>query len=147
MDDENDFIDMPAPRRSAPQTNPTNATNARPQFSRRQRVHHTPRDVVNLPIQPVRLHDPRTTIQRLELKIDLLDGNPSNEPLRDVDATILLDDLNKLEAFWMKLPSVQSRDQFLNTVLQSILFNYNLITTLRFSPFVVCQQLWVSKIF
>lgn len=123
MDDENDFVDMPAPRRNVAQgthngTQPSQTSQARQQCSRRQRVHHTQRDVVNLPIQPVRLHDPRTTIQRLELKIDLLDGNPSNEPLRDVDATILLDDLNKLEAFWMKLPSVQSRDQYFNTVLQ-----------------------------
>jgi hypothetical protein len=145
MDDENDFIDMPAPRRSAPQTNPTNATNARPQFSRRQRVHHTPRDVVNLPIQPVRLHDPRTTIQRLELKIDLLDGNPSNEPLRDVDATILLDDLNKLEAFWMKLPSVQSRDQFLNTVLQR--FNISPTQDLSRIDLVQLQSHYNAQIF
>lgn len=112
MDDDNDFMEMPPPRQVARQTT-----------VRRQRVgisHNHQRDVVNIPIQSVRLHDPRGTIQRLELelKIDLLDGNLSNEPMRDVDASILLGDLSKLEAYWMKLPSVQSRDQYFNSVLE-----------------------------
>lgn len=122
MDDDIDFIDIPQPQQHHQPTRTTLQTtqstqSTRTTLQRRQRVQYSQRDIVNIPIQPVRLHDPRETIKKLELKIDLLDGNPSNEPLRDVDATILLDDLNKLEAYWMKLPSVHSRDEYMNTVL------------------------------
>lgn len=106
----------PQPHSSIPST-PNSFTPRTPRTPRSNRTNKN-KDGTSIIQSSVKLHDPRDTIQKLELRLDMLDGNPSNEPLRNFDPRLLFEDLGTLESYWMRLPAKNSRDAYINTLMK-----------------------------